>query len=190
MGLDVDKLSIGPARLYVGGTNPASGAVVSVDASGVPGNNGVEVGLTEGPATFHVAGDIREVFAEQALAPLRAVQESEEVTLTFTLKEIDFAKLQRYLRGSNFTSTPTHNNVTGGGNACISSFVADLVHWDVCDGVSIYTIIHLHKAFMNGPFDVSFSKGEESMVEVELKGLADVTRAAGDQVYQISQRKG
>ncbi len=186
-------LYIAAANIYVGGTAPAIGAIITVDSSGVPSTAGTNVGLTGGPAVFRVAGDIHEISVEQALSPVKIRKTSEEVEVEFSIKEIDFAKLKRFLNGSmlttDATSTPQTNKVTGGGDACINTFPVVLVTKEPCGTPAYYTMISLYKAYMSDDFEIEFGKDSESMVKVTLRGLADTTRPVGDQTYQIVQQR-
>lgn len=186
MSLDPTALNIGPARIWLGGTAAPSGTVIGVDASGVPTNGGTEVGLTDSAAILTIGGDVTEIMVEQSLAPVRAVQKSEEASITFVAKEIDWLRVKNYLRGAQQTVTGTQKNTTGGGNACIPTFTVSMVGKDTCG--SKYTTITLHKAYVSTETKISYSKAEETKIEVTFKGLADITRASGDQLYQVSQQ--
>lgn len=189
--MDPTKIVMGPANIYIGGTVPASGSNISVNTTtGAPSNGGTNVGATEGPTTFRVVPEIREVMAEQALSPVKVRKINEVVELELTMKEIDFGKLRAFLDGTNITTNiganPKTHTITGGGNACISSRVVTAVAKDSCS--DYYLVVCLYDAYLTNGFEMPMGKAEESMVSVTLRGLEVLSRAEKDRTYMIVQQ--
>lgn len=186
-------LFIGAANIYVGGSAPATGSGTKMSfTSGVPSTGGTIVGLTGGPATFKLERTKKEIEVEQALSPVKVLAINELVTLEFSIKEIDFSKLQQYMTGTSLTvdssSTPHTRFIAGGGSALVPTSVVTLVATDVTKSPTVYTGICLYQAYMSETFEIPFAKGTDTMVKVVMKALADTTRPIGDQTYQIVQQ--
>lgn len=191
--MDPNKIIMGAANIFIGGTVPASGSNISVNTTtGVPSNGGTNVGATDGPATFRLDSEIREITAEQALSPIKVRKTNEMAELEFTMKQIDFGVLKAFLDGSNIstniTANPKTHTITGGGNACVDARAVTLVARDNCGDTPYYLVICLYNAYMTGAFEMAIGKEEEAMVQVTLRGLEVLTRAEKDRTYMITQQ--
>ena len=185
---------IAPANIFVGGTAPATGVEITVDADGIPSTGGTNVGMTGGPATFRIGGDFHESEVEQAMSPVHVRKVKEEVEVEFVMRAIDFSVLQKFMNGSvittDTTSDPKTHMVSGGGDGCVDTNVVTLVTADPCaDGDdTYYLVVCLYEAYASSDFEIQFGKDVDSEVTVTMRGLADTTRPKGDQVYQVVQQ--
>jgi hypothetical protein len=88
MAFDVTRIEVGPARIFLGVTLPASGAPPTLmgHTAGVP-STGTEAGLTEGDTILEVNSTLVPIEAEQFYAPVEAYLQMQTAKVTFTAKE-------------------------------------------------------------------------------------------------------
>src|SRR4030043_802238 len=92
MALNPSKIRLGPGRVYVGVTAPATGNPLALTA-GVPAT-GTDVGLTEGEVLFTFEVDYQEEEADQVLPAVAVFAKGGKASLEFTMKEYAATQLQ------------------------------------------------------------------------------------------------
>src|SRR4051794_16914563 len=108
MAQDASNVHVGPGRLFLGVTNPASSIPPTwmPHTAGVP-TPGTEIGYTTGDMIFRKVKETGEIVAEQAMGPIGVYMTSERVECEFEALERVYATLQ-----AAFDNTGTVNDVT------------------------------------------------------------------------------
>lgn len=185
----------GPARIYLGiyGTAvlPVTGTPPTLFAhtAGVPSGlqtGFTEVGYTTGKAEWSYKLTKGELVPEQSLAPVDVFAKEEGVQLQFTCMEAVYRALQ-----AAFDAIGTSNDSTGslfyGGNG--TSVLAPS-YWGVFlssihrDNTAKFSWLNIYKSYSVDGIKLPFEKQKETTYSVTLKAVADVTRNAGDQLFQ------
>jgi len=188
MGLDASKIKVGPGRLYIDVTVPATGAALEL-SSGAPAT-GTELGLTDGEAVFTYEVEYFEVMADQSLSPVATFAQAEHARLEFTMKEFSFANVVAYLQqatdqGAGQLITFGSDNIT----VCPRSItlVSAIPN---CDGATLYTVIMLYQAYQSEAASMRFTRAGETLMKSTWVGIADPTRDDGDTLGQLVVQQG
>lgn len=190
----------GPARIFIGayGTAvaPVSGTPPTLfnHTSGVPSGlqtGFTEIGFTTGPATWDYKATKEEIIAEQSLIGVDVFTKEEMATLTFTAFERQFTILKAAFDNVGSVSDGAKDLYYGGNGTTIitpSTFVVFLsaLHRD---NAAKFTYLCLYKAYSVDGIKMPFEKQKPSTYAVTMKALADLTRTAGDHVYQFVNEK-
>jgi hypothetical protein len=128
----------------------------------------------------------QEIEAEQALAPVDVFVSGEMVKLTVTLQEANYTALKAaFDSGVGNVSDGTKVLFYSGGNVptpmTLSVFFSSVRR----DAPTKYFVGLIYKAYSPKGFSFAFSKTKKSTYQVELHGILDTTRNAGDQLYQF-----
>src|SRR5580765_2788866 len=88
MAFNPNKIHVGPARIFVGVINPASGAPPTFVAhtAGVPAT-GTDIGLTNADTVFEYEAKKTEIQAEQYYAGVDVFLSQESAKISFTAQE-------------------------------------------------------------------------------------------------------
>lgn len=185
MALTASNVHVGPARIFIGVTNPASGLPPTLmpHTAGVPAT-GEEVGYTTGDAIFRKSNETSFINAEQALGPIGSY-------LTAEIGEVEFTAMERVyntLRAA-FDNTGTVNDGTkmlfyGGGLPYTLRRQSVMLSSARTNQAGKYEISVLYSAFSANGFEVAYRKTGESTYRIVLRGLYDDTRVLGDQLFQ------
>ena len=194
----VSDITIAPATIYVGGTAPADGTLLTLDTNGIPQAavstpmGGISVGVTGGPAIFTLDRKIKEVMVQQYLAPVMARAISEEAMITFTLSEHLLTTIQKFMSGSSVsqvtTPTPKFTGVVSVNTAAVPAVPFVFVAKDVVTG--FYRAYMLYLGYISDKIEIGFDKEKETMIKVTVKGLVDTTRTSSTSgnLYQIVEQ--
>lgn len=199
MAQSASNILAGPARIFLGGTTgvlPITGTPPALFAhtNGVPSGlqtGFTEVGFTEGPVEFAYKATKIELAPEQAYMPV-------DVFLSEEMAEIKFKAMERtyvILRtGFDSVGTVTDANKDlfyfGGGTSVITALTQCVMFSSPHrDNGAKFGIGVLYKAYSMEGVKLAFTKTAPSTYEVTLRGLADVTRTAGDHGGQFFHEK-
>ena len=185
MAMTAENVHVGPARIFMGVTNPASGIPPTImpHTAGVP-TPGTEIGFTEGDTIFRKTKETGFINAEQAMGPIGSFLTSENVEVEFTALERVYATLQ-----ASFDNTGTVNDGSkmlfyGGGSQYSlrtqSVFLSSLRP----NQAGKYEISLIYRAYSVTGYEIAYRKSGASSYRVTLRGLFDTTRSIGDQLYQ------
>jgi hypothetical protein len=192
--VDATKIHQGPGKLWLDVAVPAAGSRLLIDASGEPtGGTPLFAGATEGAATVVLTPKLETVTADQVPGPLDVVMTGEAESIEVTLKESDLDKLQHFIvHGAFATGTDTglpagsqtYEEITFGGLVPIPKTSVAVIS-PRRDAAGKFVVSQLYQAYQAEAIQLPFQRGKETTYKVKFEGLADATRAAGDQVGKI-----
>lgn len=191
MAQDATKIHVGPARLWVGVTNPTSGTPPTLmgHTAGVPAT-GTEVGYTDGDAVFEYVLTKTEIDAEQALGPVDIFVSDEMVHVTFNLQEANYVALKAaFDAGVGNLDDGSKTLFYSGGNFPAPQTQSVFISSPRRDSPTKYFVALIYKAYSPKGFNFAYSKTKKSTYAVELRGILDSTRNAGDQMWQWYREK-
>lgn len=194
MAIDVTKIHVGAVKIFANVTAPASGATPTLlpHTSGVPNvGSPVDLGATEGDCVFKYHAEKTEIFVEQYLGPVDVYVGSEMATLTFTMKEVNYTALKLAYDNIGNVDDGSKTLFWGGGGTSILAPTTQCVAFSSLrrDATTKFVIGVLYKSYSLKGFEAPFRKKGESMVSVEIHGLIDTSRTAGDQMFQFFREK-
>ena len=175
------RMLLGPANIWVGVTVPTTGTQLSL-TSGAPAD-GTNIGATASAATFVFTPTVHEFMVEQALSPIDFAATVEAASIDFDVIETVGLNLSKLLQGSTAVASGSTQWVYGGGTLQPPSQSVVLIH--PRRDVAKYSYILLYKAFIKDAITIPFSRTAPTTWKVKLTALADITRAVGDQLYQV-----
>lgn len=192
--VDATKIHQGPGKLWLSVNVPASGSRLLIDAAGEP-TTGMPVfaGATEGAATVVLAPKLEQISADEVAGPIDVVMTGEAASIEVTLKESDLAKLKHFIVHGSFSSgTDTglppgvqeYEEISFGGVMAIPKTSVAVIS-PRRDAANKYVVSQLYQAFQAEAIQLPFQRGKETTYKVKFEGLADPSRAAGDQVGKI-----
>lgn len=193
MAFDVTRIEVGPARIFLGVTLPASGAPPTLmgHTAGVP-STGTEVGLTEGDTILTITSDKTEIMAEQFYAPVEVFLTDQKAVVSFTAKESTVIGLRAAFDNIGQATTVTEDLFYFGSGAGAFACLKQSVFLSARrrDNPAKYIIVCLYNAYASKPLTYTFSRTKQATYPVELTALAVVTRTAGDCIGQFYREIG
>lgn len=191
MAQNASLIHQGPLRLWTGITNPVTGTPPTLMAhtAGVPAT-GTELGYTDGDASFEYQLTKQEIDAEQQLAPVDLVASDEAIKLTFTLQEANYTALKSAFDSGVASVDDGSKTLFYGGGIVPTPMTVALFFSSVRrDNAAKFFIGVIYKAYSPNGFKFNFSKTKKSNYAVELRGILDTTRNAGDMMFQFFREK-
>jgi len=197
VAIDTTKIHVGTARIFVGVTPPATGTPPTwlTHTAGVPAT-GTDIGATDGDCVFKYQLTKQEIFAEQELAPVDVYSSDEACSLVFTLKELNYTALKVAFdsgtsSGIGNVDDGTRTGFYGGGGSAILLPTQQCFVFSAMNRVAPtkFIIGVIYKAYSLLGTEAPIRKKGETMIKCELHGLADLTRNAGDRMFQLSREK-
>lgn len=199
MAQSAANILAGPARIFLGGATgvlPVSGAPPALfqHTNGVPSGlqtGFTEVGFTEGPVEFSYKPTKIEINPEQSYMPV-------DVFLSDEMAEVKFKAMERVyvMLTTGFDNVGTVTDVNkdlwyfGNGTSIITIKTQCVMFSSPHrDNGAKFGIGVLYKAYNVEGVKLAFTKTAPSTYEVTMRGLADVTRTAGDQGGQFFHEK-
>jgi hypothetical protein len=192
--VDATKIHQGPGRLWLNVSVPASGSRLIINSSGDPtGGTPIFAGATEGAATVLLAPKLEPIGADQVAAPIDVAITGEAASIEVTLKESDLAKLKNFIvNGAYTTGTDTglpagaqaYEEIAFGGVLSIPKSSVAVIS-PRRDATGKFIVSQLYSAYQAESIQLPFQRGKETTYKVKFEGLADGSRAAGDQVGKL-----
>jgi len=192
--VDATKIHRGPGKLWLNLSVPASGSRLLINAAGDPTAGApIFAGATEGAATLLLAPKLDPITADQVAAPIDVVMTGEAASIEVTLKESDLAKLKNFIvNGAYTTGTDTglpsgaqsYEEISFGGTMPIPKTSVAVIS-PRRDATNKFVISQLYSAYQAEALQLPFQRGKETTYKVKFEGLADASRAAGDQVGKL-----
>jgi hypothetical protein len=185
MALNAGNIHVGPARIFLGVTNPATGnpPTPMPHTAGIP-TPGVEVGLTQGDAIFRKTKETGTIAAEQAMGPVGVYLTSEVVEVEFTALERVYNTLQAAFDNVGQQHAGGRMMFWMGGSQYAlktqSVFMSSLRP----NQAGKYEISVIYRAYSITGYEIAYRKVGESSFKVQLRGLYDTSRADGDELAQ------
>jgi hypothetical protein len=185
MAITAGNILVGPANVFVGVTAGATGTPPTyiTHTAGVPAT-GTHVGATTGDATFEYKLAKGEIKAEQVFAPIGVYATEESAEIRFMAMEHTYITMQYgFDTAVGKSSTGGSTFYFGGGTGILTPGTACVFLSAINpNAITKFTIAVLYKAYSMQGFKTAFKKSGESVFEIVLRGLADLTRNAGDQL--------
>lgn len=187
MAFTPNRIHVGPARIFVGVTNPASGGPPTFVAhtAGVPAT-GTEIGLTNADTVFTYEAKKSEIQAEQYYAGVDVFLTQESAKITFTAQESTVIALQTAFDNigqfSDGTKDAFYAGSGSGAFAALKQSVMITARQRV--NTSKYIVILMYVSYPSKGLNYPFSRTKAAMWPVEFTALADTTRTAGDAMFQ------
>jgi hypothetical protein len=192
--VDATKIHQGPGKLWLSVSTPAAGSRLVIDATGTPTAGApFFAGATEGAATVVLTPKLEEINADQVAGPIDVVMTGEAASIEVTLKESDLAKLKYYIVHGTFTTgtdsnlpagSQTFEEIAFGGTIAIPKTSVAVIS-PRRDAAAKFVVSQLYQAYQAEAVQLPFQRGKETTYKVKFAGLADATRAVGDQVGKI-----
>jgi hypothetical protein len=192
--VDATKIHQGPGRLWLNVSVPASGSRLIINSSGDPtAGTPIFAGATEGAATVLLSPKLEPIGADQVAAPIDVAITGEAASIEVTLKESDLAKLKNFIvNGAYTTGTDTglpagsqaYEEIAFGGILSIPKSSVAVIS-PRRDATGKFIVSQLYSAYQAEAIQLSFQRGKETTYKVKFEGLADGSRAAGDQVGKL-----
>jgi hypothetical protein len=192
--VDATKIHQGPGKLWLNVSVPASGSRLLISSTGDPtAGTPIFAGATEGAATVMLAPKLDPIGADQVAAPIDVVMTGEAASIEVTLKESDLAKLKNFIvNGSYTTGTDTglpagaqaYEEIAFGGTMAIPKTSVAVIS-PRRDSTGKFVVSQLYSAYQAEAIQLPFQRGKETTYKVKFEGLADPSRAAGDQVGKL-----
>lgn len=185
MALTATNVHVGPARIFLNVTNPASGdpPTPMPHTAGVP-TPGTEVGYTDGDAIFRKTKETAFIGAEQAMGPIASVMTAEGAEVEFVAMERVYETLKAAFDNTGTLHSGGRMMFYGGGLQkplqTQSVFLSSLRP----NQVGKYEISVVYRAYSVQGVETAYRKAGASMIRMILRGLFDTTRTLGDQLYQ------
>ena len=190
------EVHVGPGFLWVDVTVPTTGNRLIIDADGLPTvGSPFGMGPGEGHATFHASATEELIRADQITAPIDKVMTAEIAYVEFTLKSSAFTKLIKFLGHATYSSgtdaglpagAQVYDEMTFGGLiAYPSRAVAVISPIRGYSSPGKYEVAVLYSTKGVSVLERQYTRTKETIVKGRFDGLADTTRAAGDQVGQL-----
>lgn len=185
MALNADQVQIGPSRVWLAVTNPATGnpPTKMAHTAGVPAS-GTEVGYTTGDTTFSKGQEVVDIDAEQANSPIISFITTEIVEVRFTAMERTFKALQSVFHNNTSVQDGAGIFVYGGGGA--NTLRTQSVFFSTLRPAQSgkYEWAVVYKAYSVTGYETSYRKNAASTYAVTLRGQIDSSRDLGDQLFQ------
>lgn len=192
--VDATKIHQGPGKLWLNVSVPASGSRLLINSTGDPtAGSPIFAGATEGAATVLLSPKLEAVGADQVAAPIDVVMTGEAASVEVTLKESDLAKLKNFIvNGAYTTGTDTglpagaqaYEEIAFGGTMAIPKTSVAVIS-PRRDSSNKFVVSQLYSAYQAEAIQLPFQRGKETTYKVKFEGLADPSRAAGDQVGKL-----
>lgn len=189
MALDNTKIHWGPARIFLGGTAPTTGAPPTLVAhtSGVPSAPaGTEVGHTEGDATFTYQLKKEAITSEQVLAAIDVMAVEEIAMLEFVCQEMTYNTLVTAFDNVGTISDGSKDLFYfGGGTAVLSPKTQCVTLTSIQrNAPTKFIVTCLYKVWTGEGAKFNFGRTKKTLYSVKLYGLADTARTAKDYIGQ------
>jgi hypothetical protein len=192
MAIDVTKVHVGAARIFAGITNPATGTppTLMTHTDGVPAT-GTDLGATEGDCVFTYVAEKTEILAEQYLGPIDVYVGSEMASLVFSMKEHNYTAMK--LAFDNVGSVDDSNKTLfygGGGTSILAPTTQALMFTSrIRNAPTKFHVGVMYKVYSMKGYKGILSKKNPAHIDVEIRGLVDTSRNAGDQMFQYFREK-
>jgi hypothetical protein len=192
MAQDASKIHVGPARIWIGTTAPATGLppTWATHTNGVPAT-GTEVGYTLGDAVYTWKTDKVDIEAEQSLGVVDQFISKENAMLEFEAQERTYELMKIAFDNIGSVNDGTRMGFYGGGGGTILNITYTTVFLSsqIRNLTNKYEILFMYKSVSMEGLPLTFSRVKPSTYKIQLRGLPDSVRTAGDQIFQFQREK-
>lgn len=166
----------------------SAGAVID---SGDVVYSGFHVGLTDGPASFHINQKFSEIRADQFEAPIDYAFISTDFEVDVNMKEVDFQRMSAWMSCPPWTTAsklPTSDVMTiGGVNSDAQSFFTLLLVGINRVDTTKFSYLLGYRAHLKAAFQMTFHRATTNVFKVKFTLVADTDRAVGDEFAMLAK---
>lgn len=192
MAQSAANIHVGPARIWIGTTAPATGLPPTwvTHTNGVPGT-GTEVGYTLGDAVFTWQAEKTDIEAEQDMGIVDQFVSKETAMLEFEAQERVYQLLQVAFDNIGKVDDGTRTGFYGGGGGTVLNiqYYTVFLSSPRRDLTNKFEILFLYKTISMQGIQLTYSRTKPSTYKVQLRCLPDSTRNSGDRIFQFSREK-
>ena len=150
-------------------------------------------GATEGAITSTLTPKYQEMGADQISSPIDVVMTADAYEIDVTIKQSNLANLTNFFPPGAFSTGTDSNQPTGAQSYEQITFggIIPVTKMGVAaisarrDVTGKFVVSHLYQAYQAEAIKLPFAREKETVYAVKFKGIADSSRAAGDQVGMI-----
>lgn len=195
MTLLVTDILAGPARIYtapVGTTLPID--TLAEDAAWPAG--WVEIGYTKEPLTIAAETEVFDIEVEQSRAPVATRIIGQTLTIETVMAEMKLQQMAWAQGVGEYTLTTPPGAATEGLEVLTigGEFAPTERAWGFegktfsLNGAAAYPIrVFVYRGVGQGNLELEFSKADYTGVTLNIKGLADTTKAVGAQLMRVAR---
>lgn len=192
MALQPNQIHVGPARIFIGTTAPATGAppTWAPHTNGIPAT-GTEVGLTLGDSVFTWTTEKTDIPAEQVMGIVDKFISGEGATLEFEAQERTYELMRVAFDNIGNVNDVARTGFYGGGGGTIINitYTTIMLTSPRRDLASRWEVLFAYKCVSMSPMPLTYSRTKPSTYRLTFQCLPDTTRTPGDQVFQFSREK-
>lgn len=160
----------------------ASADTLKIGAYGAVEGDAVSVGLSDGGIELAHNEEVKEIYCDQALGPIDAVTIKETGSIKLNILEGSLANLAAAM-GQPVASV-SGGAFTLGGKTDIRDHRTAYIN---VKGPGPGTLkITVHKCKIKGDSSLKFTKGDATMVPIEIIALEDLTKTAGERMFSFA----
>ena len=183
---NTQRINFGMARVYVGTTAPGYQTNLTLTL-GAPAD-GYFIGLTNSECVFKYTPTFAPVMVEQTPEEVAAVLTTEHAELDCDFAQTDVQLINKALSGlgtiGSGNNNSANNNLITVGGLVIPTYTTVVAIQQRRDDTSQYNYIMLYRCYVAAAFSYLLSRTKPSSYKVTFKGVGDLTRTVGDQLYQ------
>jgi hypothetical protein len=186
----------GPVDIWLDVAAPAAGAEATIDTTSnvhtpdaTASPSAIHLGMTKGGLSVLMRPSTANSDSDEISAPYRSILSAEEIVLSpkgslqFSGGASRLALANKLLLGSTASTPSGKRKLTGGGLSTIT-FMTVLAIWASAEDASKYEYIMLYRSFNDAGLAFDLSRLTDASSDLAFRGFSDVSRAAGDQIYQ------
>lgn len=188
----VGDILIAPATVYRAPYGEALPSGDTIDYGEAWGGNWVNVGYTLTPVSVGWTQELFELEVEQETTPVISLRVKQEAMIETTLAELTGANLNLVLDGVLTTvvagaGVRGKETVKAGGKTSITNYAWGFEGFFKLDTVQLPVRVFLYKATANLNGQLQFGKRVAAGIPLQVKGLTDTTKTAGQRVIEIQK---
>lgn len=189
MAQDASKIHVGPARIWLGTTQPTTGAppTLAGHTAGVPAT-GTEVGHTTGATTVTFQNVKSDIDSEQSFGIVDTYITAQTLEMTMTVQERNYGILGRIFEGLGSVDDGSKTLIYGGGPANVASFTA-FISSPLRQDNTKFEVFMGYRMQVVSPAPLTYSRTDRSTIPMTLRGTHDTARVVGDQLFQFYREK-
>jgi len=180
----------GPVMVYVGPASTAAPAN-TITKGTAWGGSWVEVGLTKGGALLKTDTEKYEVMVDQYNAAVKDFITKQEASITFAASEATLTNLKQALGYGTITSGSTESTLGVGAVDGIPTNYAvgfECYAPGATSSASWYRRVIIWNGSVQGGIEMKAEKGEEMVMQYEVKALVDTSQSAAERLFKVIDR--
>lgn len=182
----VQKLYIAPTGTAVPTIAATTGSALTIDPAWIL------AGFTNAGYQFEYSPTMKAINVDEAMSPVAMLKTAESLKITGSLSEATLTNLNLAISGATFTDVAAGvglaeiAKLTVGGSVAFSFYAACFIG---TNPFGFPRITHCYKVYSTAKINLAFKRDSEIMIPIEFSGLADTSRAIGDQLFEIIEKR-